>query len=92
MQPEIKQDVVRRLKTVQGHVAGLSRMVEEDKYCIDVLDQVVAVQRSLDQVALKVLDGHLNTCVKEALSGGAPEDKDRIIQELLTVYKKAANL
>lgn len=93
MQAAAREDILRRLRTVEGHVAGLSRMVEEDKYCIDVIDQVIAVQRALDQVALKILDSHLSTCVRGAMSDGTDAaEKDRLIRELLAVYRKAASL
>jgi len=95
MQPEIKTDVLRRLKTVQGHVAGLSRMVEDDAYCIDILNQVLAVQHALSKVASRVLENHLQTCVRQALasdSSADPSERERIIQELLAIYEKATSL
>ena len=95
MQGEIKEDVLQRLRTVQGHVAGLYRMVEHDEYCIDIFNQIIAIQRSLDKVATKVLENHLHTCVQRALSNDSEAgsaDKERVIQELLAVYQKAINL
>jgi CsoR family transcriptional regulator, copper-sensing transcriptional repressor len=95
MQAETKADVLQRLKTVQGHVAGLSRMVEQGEYCIDILNQVVAIQRSLGKVAGKVLENHLQTCVKRALSdtsGADSAERERVIDELLAVYEKATSL
>jgi DNA-binding FrmR family transcriptional regulator len=93
MQPEARDDVLRRLRTIQGHVSGLVRMVEQEDYCIDVINQVVAVQRSLDKVAQRVLESHLQTCVRQALSDGHNDEaRDRVIGELLAVYQKAANL
>ena len=93
MQPEARDDVLRRLRTIQGHVSGLARMVEQEDYCIDVINQVVAVQRSLDRVAQRVLESHLQTCVRQALCGDHDDEaRDRVIGELLAVYQKAANL
>lgn len=96
MQADVKKDVLQRLKTVQGHVAGLSRMVEEEQYCIDIINQIIAVQRSLDKIAMKVLDNHLHTCVTDAFSGKCserdPAERERMIEELLAVYQKAATL
>lgn len=62
---------LRRLRRIEGQVRGLSRMVEEDKYCIDVLTQVFAVSRALESVALGLLDEHLLHCVADAVKGAA---------------------
>ena len=58
-----KAEYLRRLKLIEGQARGIARMVEEDKYCIDVLTQISAVQAALDKVALGLLDGHARTCV-----------------------------
>jgi DNA-binding FrmR family transcriptional regulator len=65
-----KDAVLRRLRRIEGQVRGLQRMVDEDKYCIDVLDQVAAVTRALQAVALQLLDDHLAHCVADAVSAG----------------------
>jgi CsoR family transcriptional regulator, copper-sensing transcriptional repressor len=94
MQEDVKQDLLRRLRTIEGHVAGLGRMVEQGQYCIEVIDQVTAVQRSLDKVATIVLENHLHTCVRQAMSAGGEagaEERERIIDELVSVYAKAAS-
>ena len=70
MDSEITSDVVRRLKSVEGHVRGVRRMVEEGAYCIDVVNQIVAIQRALKKVSVKVLDEHLHSCVTGAIQGG----------------------
>lgn len=70
---ENKEAVLRRLRRVQGQVRGLSRMVEEDAYCIDVLTQVSAATRALQSVALELLGDHLSHCVQDAVSAGGPE-------------------
>ena len=67
-----KDDVQLRLRRVEGQVRGLQRMVDEDAYCIDVLTQVAAVTKALQAVALELLDGHLNTCVADAIGEGRP--------------------
>jgi len=93
MQADTKKDILRRLKTIHGHVAALSRMVEEEQYCIDIINQIIAVQRALDKVAVRTMDNHLHTCVRTAMSGDSDdEDRERVIKELLTVYQKAASL
>ncbi len=65
-----KEEYLARLRRVEGQVRGLQRMVEEDKYCIDVLTQVSAVTRALQSVALGLLEGHLSHCVTEAAMEG----------------------
>jgi DNA-binding FrmR family transcriptional regulator len=79
-------DIVRRLKSVHGHVAGISRMVEADAYCVDVLRQILAVQRALDRVSSLVLENHLRTCMTEAVRGEDPDARERVLSELAEVF------
>ena len=65
-----KDDYLKRLRRIEGQVRGLARMVEEDKYCIDILTQVAAATRALQSVALGLLDEHLTHCVTEAAAEG----------------------
>ena len=67
---EQKDAVLRRLRRIEGQVRGLQRMVEEDRYCIDVLDQVAAATRALQSVALELVDDHLAHCVAGAVQAG----------------------
>jgi DNA-binding FrmR family transcriptional regulator len=82
-----KQDIVRRLKSLEGHVRGIERMVEEDAYCVDVLNQILAVQKALKKVSALVLDGHLHACVTHALRGSDAAAKERVLGELLEVFE-----
>ena len=68
-----KDDVLKRLRRIEGQARGLQRMVEEEKYCIDVLTQVSAMTKALQAVALTLLDDHLNHCVVDAAKAGGPE-------------------
>jgi DNA-binding FrmR family transcriptional regulator len=68
-----REDVLKRLRRIEGQVRGLQRMVEEDTYCIDVLTQVSATTRALQSFALQLLDEHLAGCVREAVAAGGPE-------------------
>jgi DNA-binding FrmR family transcriptional regulator len=70
---ESKQDVLRRLRRIEGQVRGLQRMVGEDAYCIEVLTQISAATKALQSVALELLGEHLAHCVQEALQSGGPE-------------------
>jgi CsoR family transcriptional regulator, copper-sensing transcriptional repressor len=67
---ENKDDYLRRLRRIEGQARGLQRMIEQDKYCIDVLTQVAAATRALQSVALGLLDEHLSHCVTEAVAEG----------------------
>ncbi|MEI4273332.1 metal-sensitive transcriptional regulator [Klenkia sp. LSe6-5] len=69
-----KEQVLARLKRVEGQVRGISRMVEEDTYCIDVLTQVSAATKALQAVALGLLDDHLGHCVRHAVAASADDD------------------
>jgi CsoR family transcriptional regulator, copper-sensing transcriptional repressor len=72
-----KEAVLKRLRRVEGQVRGLQRMVEEDKYCIDILDQVAAATKALQAVAIELVEDHLSHCVADALrtKGAAADDK-----------------
>jgi CsoR family transcriptional regulator, copper-sensing transcriptional repressor len=74
-----KDQLLMRLRRIEGQVRGIQGMVAEDRYCIDVLTQVAAVQAALDKVALGLLDGHAHTCVIEA----EPEEKDERTAEMM---------
>ena len=74
-----KDQLTTRLRRIQGQVGGVERMVEEDRYCIDVLTQISAVQAALDKVALSLLDDHARHCVIEAPDG----QKDDRTEELM---------
>lgn len=69
-----KEQLQKRLARVEGQVRGISRMVEEDRYCIDVLTQISAIQAALDKVALGLLDGHVRHCVVEGAHDGKSEE------------------
>ena len=77
----------KRLNRIEGQVRGISRMIGEDRYCIDVLTQISAVQSALDALALRLLEHHLQGCVQNAVRSG---DGDRAIEEALGVIRKFA--
>ena len=80
------QDTLRRLKSIEGHVRGIERMLEEDAYCIDVIRQIQAVQAALDKVSNLILDNHLNSCLITAVRGDDPEDRERVLKEISEVF------
>jgi CsoR family transcriptional regulator, copper-sensing transcriptional repressor len=78
--------IVNRLKSVEGHVRGVTKMVEEGAYCIDVVNQINAIQAALSKVNALVLDQHLHTCVTTAIRGDDPAERERVIHEILGVF------
>lgn len=76
-----KDQLLNRLARVEGQIRGVHKMVEEDRYCIDVVTQVNAVQAALDKISLGLLDGHARVCMQG--EGGAPEDPDERVDELM---------
>ncbi len=87
MDAQAKDDVIGRLKSIEGHVRGIQRMVVDDTYCIDVIGQVQAVQRALDKVNALILDSHLNTCVTTAIRSDDSEERERVIGEIMHVFE-----
>ena len=81
-----KQDLVNRMKSVSGHVNGIVRMVDEDEYCIDIINQVQAVQAALNKVNVMLLDDHMQHCVSDALRSQDPDEKNRVLSELHEVF------
>jgi len=92
MNAEQQELVVKRLKSIAGHVNGIERMVVEDAYCIDVIKQVQAVQAALNKVNDLILDNHLNTCVIEAVRGDNKKERERVIAEIVQVFEMAQKI
>jgi DNA-binding FrmR family transcriptional regulator len=83
-----KEQLLNRLSRVEGQVRGVAKMVEEDRYCIDVLTQIGAVQAALDKVSLGLLDGHVRVCMQG--EGGAPDDPEERVDELMAAVGRIA--
>jgi CsoR family transcriptional regulator, copper-sensing transcriptional repressor len=83
---EQTNSVIRRLRSIEGHVRGVERMVEEDKYCIDIIHQTQAIKRALDKVEQEILNNHLNTCVTTAMRSDDAVERERVIGELIDVF------
>ncbi|WP_327411492.1 metal-sensitive transcriptional regulator [Streptomyces sp. NBC_01233] len=75
-----KDDVLKRLRRIEGQVRGLQRLVEEDTHCIDVLTQVSATTKALQSFALTMTDGHLHSCVDDAIVQGGDQAQDKIAE------------
>jgi DNA-binding FrmR family transcriptional regulator len=86
------EDAFNRLNNIKGHVGGIQRMVDEGAYCIDIITQIYAVQAALIKVSKIVLEEHLNSCLITAIRGEDPEERERILKELVTVFETASKL
>ena len=86
------QDTLRRLKTVEGHIRGVQRMVEQDSYCIDTIRQIYAIQSALNKIRINILDNHLNSCLISAVRGDDPQEQDRVIKEIVDVFEAATKV
>ena len=84
-----KDDVLRRLKNVEGHIRGIAGMVEKEAYCIDLIRQIQAVQAALNKVSSKILNDHLNSCLVTAVRGNDPKERERVLKEIAEVYEIA---
>ena len=88
MTTETKDKVEARLRRVAGQVAGVQRMVEEDRYCVDVLIQISAVRAALSKVSKMMLESHIKTCVTGAFENDDEHDREAKIEELVRVFEK----
>ena len=85
-----KDALRKRLHRIEGQVRGIERMVEDDRYCIDILTQIGAVSTALESLAFKLLDDHVTHCVSAALASGDPDAADAKSRELLAAVQRFA--
>lgn len=93
--PEVPMETeitLRRLKTIEGHLRGVIRMVEEDEYCIDVIRQIQAVDAALNKVSTQILENHLNSCVITAIQGNDKKERQRVLKEITEVFEMSAKV
>ena len=90
MQRDAKTSCLKRLGRIEGQVRGLARMVEEDRYCIDVVTQISAVRAALRRLEEEVLRDHVAHCVEHAITAGNKSDQRRKVAELMDVIERAA--
>ncbi|MDP1702699.1 MAG: metal-sensitive transcriptional regulator [Aestuariivirga sp.] len=89
MQTETKAAVLKRLNRIEGQVRGLSRMVEEDRYCIDVVTQVTAVRAALRRAEEEILRDHVGHCVEHAITSGNKNEQRKKISEIIDVLGRS---
>jgi DNA-binding FrmR family transcriptional regulator len=87
-----RDETLQRLKTVEGHLRGIQRMVEKDAYCIDVIGQIHAVQAALNKVSSQILEGHLHSCLITAVRGDDPAERERVLTEITSVFEAATRV
>ncbi len=86
MEDTVRHDVLKRMSYIEGHLKGIRSMIEEDKYCPEVLKQTYAVRKAIEKMEALMLDGHLHHCVVEGIRDGREE---QVISELLELYELA---
>jgi len=89
---EVRAKVGARLRSIEGHVRGVVRMVDEGAYCIDLIKQTLAIQRAIDKVNAMLLEDHLEHCVTAAISAADPAERRRTVSELLDVFEMSGRL
>jgi DNA-binding FrmR family transcriptional regulator len=87
---ENKDALIKRLHRIEGQVRGIERMVEDDRYCVDILTQIGAVSTALESLAFRILDDHVNHCVADAIASGDEADAAEKTQELLQAVQRFA--
>ena len=83
------QDHIHRLKIAEGHLRGIQRMLEEDTYCIDVIQQINAVKASLTKINMSILDEHMKSCLTTAVRGDDPNERERVLAEIVSLFESA---
>jgi CsoR family transcriptional regulator, copper-sensing transcriptional repressor len=92
MEETKKTELLRRLKSITGHLKGIEKMVADEAYCIDIISQVQAVQAALNKVNVQILDDHLHSCVITAVRGDNAAERERMLQEIAGVFEKSTKL
>ena len=88
MEADTKAKILGRLRRIEGQVQGIHRMVEEDKYCVDILLQLTAVEGAVEQVQRLLLGRHIESCVADAIRSGSTRDRQKKVDELLDVFSR----
>lgn len=86
------ENALRRLRTVEGHIRGIERMVENEEYCIDVIRQIQAVQSALNKISTMILEEHLDSCLTTAVRGDDPDERERVLREISEVFETATKV
>jgi DNA-binding FrmR family transcriptional regulator len=87
-----KAKVLARLRSIEGHIRGVERMVEEDNYCVDIIHQTLAIKNAIDKVNQMILTDHLTGCVSTAIRSEESSERERVINELLELFQTSNKL
>ena len=85
-----RPELIGQLAVIEGHIRGIQRMLDEDAYCIDVIRQIQAVQAALNKISAQILDEHLNSCLITAVRGEDPDERERVLREISSVFEAAS--
>lgn len=88
MRSEIKVGCQKRLNRIEGQIRGIAKMVDEDRYCIDIITQIAAVKAALQKVEDEILGDHVSHCVEHAIASGDKDEQRQKVAELLDVIKR----
>jgi DNA-binding FrmR family transcriptional regulator len=83
MLDDVKHDATNRVSYIEGHIAGVKKMIQEDRYCVDILKQTHAIKAAIDKLETRLLEGHLHTCVIDGVKNGR---EDEVLKELVDLY------
>lgn len=86
------EDLIKRLKNIEGHLHGVIGMLEDEEYCINIIQQIQAVRASLNKVSIMILDKHLHSCVTEAVRGEDSGSREKVLQEIMQLYETATKV
>ena len=89
MRSNVKTACVKRLNRIEGQVRGIARMIEDDRYCIDIVTQISAVRAALRRLEEQILHDHVNHCVEHAIASGNKAEQRRKVEELMSVVRRA---
>ncbi len=87
MDDQNRAQIILRLKSTAGHIQGIVRMLEEDRYCIDIIKQIQAAQAALSRTSEAILETHLHTCVTTAIRGDDSDERERVLSEISEVFR-----
>ena len=92
MDDETRERALKRVRRAAGQVAAIERMIEEDRYCVDVLHQVAAARAALDGLGKQLLEAHVGSCVSEAIASGRPRERQEKIAELMEIFSRFSQI
>ncbi|MCC7165574.1 MAG: metal-sensitive transcriptional regulator [Anaerolineae bacterium] len=87
-----KTQLLNRARSIEGHMGAIVRMLEQDTYCVDIIKQTQAIQKAIDKLNALLLKKHMNECVTTAIRSDKPQERERVVNELLEVFQTANKL